>query len=202
MLYVQLDTNWPDHPKIIRAGWEAAGAHAAIMCVAKRTEADGWVPRLLLNRMAITDDTLTRLIDLELLDAEGDRVRPHDWLDRNPSKAAIAARRDAKIRAGKKANHIRWEHPHPEDTCPICFPPAQADPGWDRSAPTSDSESIPEHPTPTSHSQREDPDPKSDPDPHPDATRLDEEQITTNLTAIAQLRQERLHPSTQETHTG
>lgn len=122
MLYVQLDANWPDNPKIIRAGWEAAGVHAAVMCLAKRLEKDGWVDRTILRRMDATDAVLDRLVELGLLEAEDDSVRPHDWLDRNPSQAAIDARRASKIDAGKRGNHAKWDHPAPYETCTKCHP--------------------------------------------------------------------------------
>ena len=128
MLYVQLDCNWPDHHKIIDAGVEGAGAHAIVMCLAKRLERDGWVRRSVLARYGVTDALVDRLLELELLEAEDVQVRPWDWHDRNPSQAAIAAIRASKVEAGKKGNHDRWAHPFPFDTCPKCHPVAGCDP--------------------------------------------------------------------------
>lgn len=120
MLYVQLDANWPDNPKIIRAGWEAAGVHAAVLCLAKRLEKDGWVDRAILRRMEATDAVLDRLVELELLDAGNDSVRPHDWLERNPSQGAIEARRAARAEGGRRGNHSKWNHPGTYETCEKC----------------------------------------------------------------------------------
>lgn len=125
MLYVQLDTNWPDNPKIIRAGLELAGLHAVVMCLAKRLERDGWVDRTLLYRQGANDGMIDRLVELDLLEPLGDAVRPHDWLDRNPSQAAIDARRVAKAEAGKRGNHVKWKHLYEFDDCPLCHPKAQ-----------------------------------------------------------------------------
>lgn len=120
MLYVQLDTNWPDHPKLIRAGLDGMGLHALVMCLAKRLETDGWVDRLLLERRyAVPRELLDRLADLHLLDVNGDHVRPWGWLDRNPSQAAIAAKRATKAEVGKRGNHKRWHEGEFED-CPKC----------------------------------------------------------------------------------
>lgn len=125
MLYVQLDTNWPDHHKIIDAGVEGAGAHAIILCLAKRLESDGWVRRSLLRRYDIGPDLLDRLLKLRLIEADDVQVRPHGWLDRNPSQAAIDAIRAAKKEAGRKGNHTRWQHPGEFENCPLCNPETQ-----------------------------------------------------------------------------
>lgn len=131
MLYVQLDTNWPDNHKIIDAGIEGAGLHAIVLCLAKRLEDDGWVRRSLLHRQGATDALIDRLVDISLLDAEGERVRPHGWHDRNASQAAIEARRANKAESGKRGNHDRWQHPWPYDTCPKCNPKPQVVAGCD-----------------------------------------------------------------------
>lgn len=120
MLYVQLDTNWPDHHKIIDAGVDGAGAHAILLCLAKRLESDGWVRRSLLRRYGIDAELIDRLVDLVLIDADGDRVRPHGWLDRNPSQAAIDASRAMKKQAGRQGNHDRWHPGVPFESCEKC----------------------------------------------------------------------------------
>jgi hypothetical protein len=125
VLYVPLDTNWPDHPKIIRAGIDGAGLHAIVLCLAKRLEADGWVPRILLYRQGATDELIERLVDLDLLEMRGDEVRPDGWLDRNPSQAAISARRASKAEAGKRGNHSKHGHSGTFEECGLCNPKAQ-----------------------------------------------------------------------------
>lgn len=128
MLFVQLDANWPDHPKLIEAGLAGAGLHAAALCIAKRLETDGWLPRALLHRQGAGDDLIDRLVALELLDVDGSRVRPHGWLARNPSTADIAVLRAIKADAGKKANHTRWKHPGSFENCETCQPSSDSDP--------------------------------------------------------------------------
>ena len=125
MLYVQLDTNWPDHHKIIDAGVDGAGAHAIILCLAKRLESDGWVRRTVLRRYGIDADLIARLVDLDLLEDGPDAVRPDGWLDRNPSQAAIEADRAAKKEAGRRGNHAKWEHPGSFEDCGRCNPKPQ-----------------------------------------------------------------------------
>lgn len=179
---MQLDTNWPDNPKIIRAGWEAAGVHAAVMCVAKRLERDGWVDRAILHRMGATDDVVDRLVELGLLDAESECVRPHDWLDRNPSQAAIGAIRASKAKAGKKGNHDRWNHPHLFDECPICFPEPQV-------VAPCESGRIAEHRTPTKSESEVGTAIGGPIESPPPVSTLPREQVETNLAHIRQLRE-------------
>lgn len=150
MLYVQLDTNWPDHPKIIRAGYDGAGLHAIIMCLAKRAESDGWVDRIVLTgRYGASVELIDRLVDLDLLESDGDAVRPDGWLDRNPSQAAIAARRAAKAEAGRRGNHEKWNHPGEFDTCAKCNPQLQVVAGCDRTGSQADNLRSQSNRTPT-----------------------------------------------------
>lgn len=122
MLYVQLDTNWPDHPKIISVGIDGAGLHAVCLCLAKRLNTDGWIARPLLHRQGADDELIDRLVGARLLEVEGESVRPWGWHDRNLSQAAIDAKRAARREAARRGNHTRWGHAGEFDTCPICNP--------------------------------------------------------------------------------
>lgn len=122
-LFVPLDVNWPDHPKVIAAGLDGAGLHAQALCLAKRLNTDGELSRVLLHRLGAPDELIDRLVELGLFDqVDADSIAVHGWLRRNPSSAAIAARRRAKVLAGKAGNHAKWKHPGELDVCPICHP--------------------------------------------------------------------------------
>jgi hypothetical protein len=123
-LFVPLDVNWVDNPKVIAVGLDGAGLHATAMCVAKRLETDGVLHRSQLVRLGATAELIDRLITERLFDDLGDgRIEVHGWLDRNPSQAAIAADRTAKRVAAKRGNHERWGHTGPVETCSTCNPP-------------------------------------------------------------------------------
>lgn len=183
MLYVQLDATWPDNPKIIDAGLDGAGLHAVVMCIAKRQNTDGWVHRRVLYRQGASDELIDRLVDLTLFDSEGDRVRAHDWHDRNPSQAAIEAKRLAKIQAGKKGNHERWGHPGAFDHCPICQPNGQVVAGCDPVGSLGDPKSSPESKTTGAIASAID-------RVNPEAYRLSDEQLTEGLRGIDLVRQQ------------
>jgi hypothetical protein len=144
VLYVQLDANWPDNPKVIAAGIDGAGLHAAALCIAKRLDTDGWIARPILHRQGASDELIDRLVGLELLDDNGKGVRPHDWHHRNMSQGAIAAKRAAKKRAAKEGNHKRWEHEGSVDECAICYPESQVIAGSDPVRSVCDPNSSPE----------------------------------------------------------
>lgn len=139
-LFVKLDVTWVDSRKIVLAPMAVRGCHATAMCIAKRTENDGWFPRVLLVREGADEALIDDLIARGLLEAEDDVVRPFDWLDRNPSQAAIGAKRASKSEAGKRGNHTKWLHPEPFESCPICHVIA----GSDRTGSHSDRISSPE----------------------------------------------------------
>ena len=148
-LFVKLETTWADHPKIIAAGLDGRGLHATALCISKRLETDGWIDRALLHREGATDDLIDRLVELHLFDAEGTRVRPHHWHDRNPSQGAIDATRSAKAEAARAGNHKRWKHPKPIAQCEICTPNPQVDRISDRSGSHAVAEPSPDTDTET-----------------------------------------------------
>lgn len=131
-LFVKLDANYPDNPKVIAAGLDGAGVHAFALCIAKRQESDGWIARVLLRRCGATDDLIERLIDLRLLDTDGDLIRPHGWHERNPSQGAIDATRASKAESAKAGNHRRWNHDGEMADCLRCNPEPQVIAARDR----------------------------------------------------------------------
>lgn len=115
-MYVQLDVDWPGNRKRIRAGLEASAVHAICLCLAKCSTRDGWVARETLMLYGATDEHFDRLLEVELIDADGDWLRPHDWLEVNLSSERIRMEKADKARA---ANHARW-HEGSYETCEKC----------------------------------------------------------------------------------
>lgn len=74
MLYVQLDVNWPDHPKIIRAGLGVAGVYAAVLCLAAR--GDGTVDPEDLSERGVHPALIARMIEGDLLAVTDGRLVP------------------------------------------------------------------------------------------------------------------------------
>lgn len=135
-LFVKLDTNWPDDESVIEVGLDGAGLHAFIMCIAKRTETDGWVGRRILTRYGATDELIDRLatcVPSPLVETRSDgAVRSVGWLKANPSQEALEANRQAKADAGRLGNHVRYKHHGEFEVCPICNKNGQVVAGSDR----------------------------------------------------------------------
>lgn len=193
-MYVQLDVDWPENPKRIRAGLECSAVHALSLCLAKRSKHDGWVDRVTLSLYEVTDDHIDHLVALGLLDKDGERIRPHDWLEVNLSSERIRAEKADKARL---ANHARW-HEGPYEACGKCRALAEpetenpcsseADPdGVVTESDRTETESVV---IPQKQSQ-------SDPEPHPqpeDPSLLDEivEAVFVRVLADKERRGERI----------
>ena len=81
-LFVQLDVNYPENHKIIDAGLDGAGLHAMALCIAKRMEADGWIPAGVLGRLGASTSLVEKLVDLRLFELRDDgQVRPWGILE-------------------------------------------------------------------------------------------------------------------------
>lgn len=137
-MYVQLDVEWPGNRKRLRVGLEASAIHAITLCLAKRSDRDGWVAREELALYGGTDELVERLLHERLLDEEGEWVRPHDWLEENASSERIRLEKSEKARA---ANHARWQHDGAFESCPICQKSRSSEP--DPVGVQSDSEGDP-----------------------------------------------------------
>jgi hypothetical protein len=118
---VKLDANFPDHPKVIAAGPEAAAVYVTGLCLAQRFESDGVVYRTQLERYGATEAAIDRLLEVGLFEpVDNLRVSVHNYLARNRSAAEIAAMRENASGHGARGNHRRWGHHGPFDKCKIC----------------------------------------------------------------------------------
>lgn len=157
MLYVQLDTNWPDNPKVIEAGEVGGWLHCVVLCLAKRGDRDGWVSRrTLVTRYGAQQQTIDLLVSLALLERNSDDVRPSGWHQINLSSDQI---RRKKAEASRRANHARW-HDGPLDGCERCKPenPRSSDTDSDRIRHGS-SDSDPHASLESEGEQQQEPDP-------------------------------------------
>lgn len=129
-LHVQLDVDYQDDPKIIRAGHLGETLYVRSLAKAKRLMNDGIVYREQLDSLAIglpaKPAALARkLVDVGLWKTHRDGWQISAWRKRNASAAAIKAKVDRKKASAIKANHERWhagEKGRPNDECPLCYP--------------------------------------------------------------------------------
>ena len=160
-LHVQLDVDYQDDPKIIRAGHIGETLYLRSLARVKRLMSDGVIHREQLASLAIglpgRPATIARkLVDVGLWKTHRDGWQITAWQKRNQSANAIKAKVSRRKLSAIKANHQRWhtgENGKPNDECPLCYP--DDDPNSIRTG--SDSESTKENPVPPEEEPEEEP---------------------------------------------
>lgn len=100
MSWARLDDQVAFHAKTIAAGNEAFGAWARMLAWSCAHMTDGKVPRAV-ARSITTPKVLGKLVDVRLLDIDGDGYAIHDFLEWNPSQEQERAKRAARAEAGR-----------------------------------------------------------------------------------------------------
>jgi hypothetical protein len=108
MVWVRLEDGLPDHPKIDAAGGDAAWLHVCALAYCNRNLTDGYIPADRVPRLSDRKRPLQlaeRLVDVGLWHRLEDGYTIHDFLDYNPTRAAVLAGREerhaAKVAAGR-----------------------------------------------------------------------------------------------------
>ena len=117
MTWAKLDDRVADHLKIRRAGTDAAVLYLAAITWSARHTTDGKVPKDLLGDvwrpLAESFDATKaarRLVDVGLWHDRGDHFEIHDFLEYNPSKADLEAKRE-KEREKKRRQRAKGSPP-------------------------------------------------------------------------------------------
>lgn len=116
-MYVPLDVNFPDDPRIEEVGLAAAGLYAQACCVAKRLGSEGALTKRQLLKLATDgehdpEDLILRLLMVDLLVRQDG---PEEYLIR----AWKNHNRTFDENQGNRLNHIRW-HEKKGRTDPGC----------------------------------------------------------------------------------
>jgi hypothetical protein len=127
----RLDDSFWDHPKVVEAGNEAAGAVARMISYCSKHQTDGVVPldivMAICGRPGLVRELFSGLF-LELFDPKSQQkvpypgmkksrkrtleIRLHDFLDYNLSAEEWQEQREVKSTAGKKGAAVRWGKQH------------------------------------------------------------------------------------------
>lgn len=113
-LFLPLDVNFMDDPRIVRAGRDAAWLYLAMALACKRLNTDGRLESLQVGRLHITGwkKLLPILLHEELvLDLDDGAYTIAAWFRHNDPAAVVAERRasDAARKRGQSPNGIRTE---------------------------------------------------------------------------------------------
>lgn len=96
MTFVLLDDASWSHPKALRAGNEAWGAFTRMLAYCSTHLTDGIIDSEVALSIAMRPKVLDKLVAVGLLERVGDTFRVHDYLEHNPSRAQVEAKRKAK----------------------------------------------------------------------------------------------------------
>lgn len=144
MSWAKFDDAFWSHPKVVRAGNEAVGAFVRMVCYCSQYLTDGAVPAATAREIA-RPKVLERLVEVGLLEVDGDGFRVHGYLERNPSRLQVEAER-----AAKTQRQNRWRESRAQE--PKTAPNAGNVPRVDAStAPSQDAskDAAPSRPVPT-----------------------------------------------------
>lgn len=119
MVWARLDDKFHTHPKVaeldptpVMAPLMAAalGLHMLALSWCADQLTDGIVPRTQPARLigGAVDNLIEELVRVGLWEKKGRGYFVHDYLDYNPSRAQVEARKTAQSEAGKRGAHARW----------------------------------------------------------------------------------------------
>lgn len=96
--FVKLDNQFPDHPKVLEAGPQAAWLYVAGLCYCSRQLSDGFIPASIVSRLCdvrAPKVLASRLVRVGLwVETEGG-YRVHNYLDHQTSAKDVSAAREA-----------------------------------------------------------------------------------------------------------
>lgn len=97
MTWVKLDDQFPDHPKVVKAGGDAAWLHVTAICYANRHLTDGFIPEGQVIRLSDRRNPAklaAELVKVGMWETAVGGWMIHDFLDWNPSAAEVKKRRE------------------------------------------------------------------------------------------------------------
>lgn len=113
-LFIRLDLDYPDHPKIMGLSDAAFRAHVTLMAYSRKYMTDGYISNPVANRLALQWDTdvLTELQNNDpekpsLIKLEGGGYELHGYADMQETRAEIEARQRRNAANGKKGGRPR-----------------------------------------------------------------------------------------------
>jgi hypothetical protein len=109
MPWAYLDDGFPEHPKVIAAGGDAAWLFVAALCWSRRHLSAGDIPKSMIGRLTdrrMSTKLARRLVDVGLWADKGDHYAIHDYDAWNGSEEAARERRKERATLAARA---RWK---------------------------------------------------------------------------------------------
>jgi hypothetical protein len=110
-MWVKIDDHFPNHPKVVRAGGDAAWLYLCGLCYCAEHLTDGKIPAAMVPRLSDRKAPMKlarKLVDVGLWDgSETTGFVVHDWCDWNPSADEARKKRSAKpARSGRRSGGV------------------------------------------------------------------------------------------------
>jgi hypothetical protein len=108
MVWVRIDEDFAQHPKLVSAGPNAMALQVAALCYANRNLTDGFLPRAAVHGLIPSDvdsdaaETTKRLIAHGIWEEVEGGYAIHDYLDYQPSREQVRRQRTKRSRAGRR----------------------------------------------------------------------------------------------------
>jgi hypothetical protein len=116
--WFKLDDQFPNHPKVRKAGDAAAWLYVCGGCYCAQYLTDGFIPKVVVPSLTAIRKPLEQasmLVAFDLWHDRGDEFEVHDYLVYNPTRAKVEAEREAaRLRAangGKSSRKVRAKLP-------------------------------------------------------------------------------------------
>lgn len=107
MTWANVDDLFPEHPKVLAAGGDAAWLYVCGLCFVNRNLTEGRIPKAVVPRLSDRKSPTKlarRLVDVGLWHEDGDAYRIHDWEKYNEGADAVKARKEQ----ARNAARARW----------------------------------------------------------------------------------------------
>ncbi len=104
-MWVKLDDQFSDHPKVIEAGPLASWLYVCGLTYAARYLTDGYIPAGQVRKLADVDNAAelaAKLVDVGLWESIDGGYLIHDYLEYNPNREDVMATREARAEAGAR----------------------------------------------------------------------------------------------------
>lgn len=165
MTWANVDDLFPEHPKVLAAGGDAAWLYICGLCFTNRNLTEGRIPKAVVPRLSdrkAPGRLAQRLVEVGLWHEENDAYLIHDWEKYNEGAEKVKARKEQ----ARNAARVKWSkhakgnaqssaassaHAHAPPPDEQCDEHAGSMPGVDAGAMPSHSSPTTEHRSSSSH---------------------------------------------------
>lgn len=107
MTWANVDDLFPEHPKVLAAGGDAAWLYVCGLCFTNRNLTEGRIPKAVVPRLSDRKGPMhlaQKLVDVALWHDQGDHFTIHDWEKYNENADEVKARKEH----ARNAARARW----------------------------------------------------------------------------------------------